>query len=67
MMDDLIAFARDGRPGANWPAWSPRNERETLFDDSIAVRRLDTARLDWLAAHPIARQALLPRPGSPRD
>jgi len=67
MMDDLIAFARDGKPGAAWPAWSPRDERETLFGDSIAVRALDVRRLDWLAAHPVARQALPPRPGSPRD
>jgi para-nitrobenzyl esterase len=67
MMDDLIAFARDGRPTADWPAWSAKDERETLFGDSIAVRRLDTQQLDWLAAHPIARQALPPRPGSPRD
>jgi para-nitrobenzyl esterase len=67
MMDDLIAFARDGSPTADWPAWSAKDERETLFGDSIAVRRLDTKRLDWLAAHPIARQALAPRPRSPRD
>jgi len=67
MMDDLIAFAREGRPGPGWPAWSAKDERETVFGDSVAVRRLDTRRLDWLAAHPIARQALPPRPGSPRD
>jgi len=67
MMDDLIAFARDGRPGADWPAWSPRRESEALFGDSIAVRPLDVRRLDWLAAHPMVRQALPPRPGSPRD
>jgi para-nitrobenzyl esterase len=67
MIDDLIAFARDGSPTADWPAWSAKDERETLFGDSIAVRRLDTRRLDWLAAHPIARQALPPRPRSPRD
>jgi para-nitrobenzyl esterase len=67
MMDDLIAFARDGQPGADWPAWSARDERETLFGDSVAVRRLDTARLDWLAAHPVARQAIPPKAGSPRD
>jgi para-nitrobenzyl esterase len=67
MMDDLIAFAREGRPTADWPVWSAKDERETVFGDSIAVRRLDTKRLDWLAAHPIARQALAPRPRSPRD
>ena len=67
MMDDLIAFARDGRPGPDWPAWSARDERETLFGDSVAVRRLDTVRLDWLAAHPVARQVIPPKAGSPRD
>ncbi|MDB5676757.1 MAG: para-nitrobenzyl esterase [Sphingomonas bacterium] len=67
MMDALIAFARDGRPDADWPAWSARDERETSFGDSVAVQRLDVRRLDWLAAHPVARQALPPKPGSPRD
>jgi para-nitrobenzyl esterase len=67
MMEDLIAFARDGRPGADWPAWSAHKESEMSFGDSIAVRPLDVRRLDWLAAHPVARQALPPRPGAPRD
>ncbi|MEG3147111.1 carboxylesterase family protein [Sphingomonas sp. RT2P30] len=67
MMDDLIAFARDGKPGADWPAWSARAEREALFGDSVAVRPLDVRRLDWLAAHPVARQAIPPKAGSPRD
>lgn len=67
MMEGLIAFARDGKPGAAWPAWSPRDEREMLFGDSVTVRPLDVRRLDWLAAHPVARQVLPPRPGSPRD
>lgn len=67
MMDDLIAFARDGKPGNDWPAWSPRHEREVSFGDRIAVRPLDVHRLDWLAAHPVARQAVPPKAGSPRD
>ena len=67
MMDDLIAFARDGKPGADWPAWSARDERETSFGDSVAARPLDVRRLDWLAAHPVARQAVPPKAGSPRD
>ena len=67
MMDYLINFARDGRPGTSWPAWTSGNERENTFGNSVAVRSLDTARLDWLEAHPIARAALPPRPGSPRD
>ncbi|TPG53872.1 carboxylesterase/lipase family protein [Sphingomonas glacialis] len=66
MMDHLIAFARDGRPGAGWPAWSARDQRELVFGDGVAVRPLDTAGLAWLAAHPVARTPLVPR-GSPRD
>ncbi len=67
MMDHLIGFARDGRPGASWPAWTQHSEREMLFGDTVAVRALDAARLDWLEAHPIARTAVPTRPGSPRD
>lgn len=66
MMDDLIAFARDGRPGARWPAWNAKAERELSFGDTIAVRQLDSKRLDWLQAHPLQR-APLPRGASPRD
>ncbi|MEG3125480.1 carboxylesterase/lipase family protein [Sphingomonas sp. GB1N7] len=67
MMDHLIAFARDGRPGADWPAWTPRRQREMAFGDNIAVRDIDTARLDWLEAHPIARTPVPSRPAGPRD
>ena len=66
MIDDLIAFARDGRPGAQWPAWSMKAERELGIGDTIGVRPLDSKRLDWLEAHPLQR-AQLPRPASPRD
>ncbi|KQS02350.1 hypothetical protein ASG11_16470 [Sphingomonas sp. Leaf357] len=67
MTDHLIAFARDGRPGADWPAWTKRSPREMVFGDTIAVRRMDSARLDWLEAHPIARTPVPPRPAGPRD
>ncbi|PTS76291.1 carboxylesterase, partial [Sphingomonas sp. HMWF008] len=43
MMDHLIAFARDGRPGPAWPAWSARDQRAMVFGDSIAVPPLDAA------------------------
>ncbi|WP_404370692.1 carboxylesterase/lipase family protein [Sphingomonas sp. MMS24-J45] len=67
MMDHLIAFARDGRPGADWPAWSTSNRREMVFGDTIAVRPLDVAALAWLQAHPVTRTPLPTRPGAPRD
>lgn len=67
MMDHLIAFARDGRPGPAWPAWSPGKEASISFGDEIVLQRLDSKRLDWLGAHPIAQAAQPPRPTSPRD
>ena len=66
MMDHLIAFAREGRPGAPWPAWSARDQRALVFGDSVAVRPLDAAGLAWLEAHPVARAPVAPR-ASPRD
>jgi len=63
MMDHLIAFARDGRPG--WPAWTERDQREAVFGDAIGLRTLDTAQLAWLAAHPIAPTPT--RPAAARD
>ena len=67
MMDRLIAFARDGKPGADWPMWTKASEREIVFGDAIAVRSLNVAQLDWLEAHPIASTARPPRANSPRD
>jgi para-nitrobenzyl esterase len=67
MVNDLIEFAKRGRPGSDWPAWSANSEEEMVFGDTIAVTPLDKIRLDWLEAHPISREALPPRPSSPRD
>jgi para-nitrobenzyl esterase len=69
MMDSLIAFAATGNPNTaqvRWPAWSPKSEQKIVFGDSIQVVKLDTRRMDWLAAHaavPIAR----PAANRPRD
>jgi para-nitrobenzyl esterase len=69
MMDSLIAFAATGNPNtpqAKWPAWSAKSEQKIVFGDSIQVVKLDTRRMDWLAAHtavPIAR----PAANRPRD
>lgn len=71
MMDSLIAFADTGNPNTpdvKWPAWSPKNEQKIVFGDTIHVVKLDTARMDWLAAHPakpVARTA--PNRPGPRD
>jgi para-nitrobenzyl esterase len=57
MSGSLIAFANTGSPattGVPWPAWSAANERKIEFGDTIAVVKIDTQRMDWLAAHPAA-------------
>lgn len=62
MMGSLIAFADTGNPATpsvKWAAWSPRNEQKIVFAGQIGMVKLDTARMDWLAAHPAKR---LPRP-----
>jgi para-nitrobenzyl esterase len=55
MMGALIAFAATGNPNTaqvKWPAWSPKAEQKIVFDNTIYVAKLDTKRMDWLAAHP---------------
>jgi len=71
MMASLIAFADTGNPNTaevKWPAWSPKNEQKIIFGDTIHAVKLDTARMDWLKAHPAKIVARVPdnRPG-PRD
>jgi para-nitrobenzyl esterase len=64
MMHALIAFAETGSPATpavKWPAWSAADERRVVFGDGIAVEKLDTKGMDWLAAHPAARIPV-PRP-----
>jgi para-nitrobenzyl esterase len=69
MMDSLITFAATGNPNTvkvKWPAWSPQNEQKLVFDTSIHAQALDTARMDWLAAHP-AKPIAPAGPVRPRD
>ncbi|QGP81304.1 carboxylesterase family protein [Sphingobium sp. CAP-1] len=40
MMDRLIAFARDGRPGGDWPAWQAGRPQVHVFGDSGGM-------IDW--------------------
>jgi para-nitrobenzyl esterase len=68
MMGSLIAFADTGNPNTDavkWPAWSVKSEQELIFGDTIHVAKMDTKRMDWLAAHPakpIPRNTDAPRP-----
>lgn len=67
MMDHLIAFARDGAPGAGWQAWTASNQTERSFGDAITQQRLESAGLDWLEANRMSPTARPPRSTSPRD
>jgi para-nitrobenzyl esterase len=56
MLQALIHFAQTGSPDSanlKWPAWSARKEQYLSLGDEIAVMRLQAARIDWLAAHPV--------------
>jgi para-nitrobenzyl esterase len=69
MMDSLITFAQTGNPNTNqvkWPAWAANDEQKIVFGGSVRVVKLDTRRMDWLAAHPAAP---IQRPNAlrPRD
>jgi para-nitrobenzyl esterase len=69
MMGALIEFAATGDPGTPampWPAAQPGHERKLVLGDAVSVAPLDQARIDWMAAHPVAR--MMPVPGrNPRD
>jgi para-nitrobenzyl esterase len=67
MMDALIGFARNGDPGKFWPRWTAGNEALLTFGATPTLGRFDTNRMNWLDAHPVARQPLAARPGLPRD
>lgn len=65
MMGTLIAFARTGSPSTpemKWPAWSAADEQRMVFGKTIAVEKLDTKGMNWLAAHPAAN---VPVPAPP--
>jgi para-nitrobenzyl esterase len=53
----LIAFANTGNPGTaavSWPEWKPQNEVLVEFGDSVRTQAMQTARLEFMAAHPPA-------------
>jgi para-nitrobenzyl esterase len=70
MMGALIAFADTGNPNTSqvkWPAWSAMNEQKLIFAETIKSVKLETRRMDWLAAHPAQAVATAPVPIRPRD
>ncbi len=70
MIDALIAFAATGKPaakGLNWPVWRADAEAKLMFGDNVKTVPLTPARLDWLAAHPVAEGLPVPPPANPRD
>ena len=66
MTDTLIAFANTGNPATTavaWAKWRPENEQLIEFGDHISVQKMETKRLDFLAAHPLTQG----RPRAARD
>ena len=60
MMDTLFAFANTGNPSTavvKWPQWKPQDEQLVEFAETIKVEKMDTKRLDFVAAHPINQGA----------
>jgi para-nitrobenzyl esterase len=56
MLQALIHFAQSGSPDSaelKWPAWTAGTERYLSLGDRIAATQLQTARMDWLAAHSV--------------
>ena len=54
----LIAFANTGNSGTSavsWPRWMPQNEQLVEFGEKIQVQPMNTARLEFMAAHGTAQ------------
>ena len=50
----LIAFAKAGDPNTAavpWPKWTPRDESLIEFGNTISVQKMNTDRLEFMAAH----------------
>ncbi|MFZ2997450.1 carboxylesterase/lipase family protein [Sphingobium sp.] len=67
MMDRLLAFARTGTPGRDWPAWRAARPRVHLFGD--AMTEGEGGMIDWPNARalPLLRDAAsaTPQPRNP--
>jgi para-nitrobenzyl esterase len=70
MSGALIALASTGSPSAPgfaWPAYSAAKPQYVVFGDTISTQKLNTKRMDWLAAHPPAPVDNGPSRTGPRD
>ena len=69
MVKSLIALAETGSPSTEamkWPAWTPKDEQYLVLGDTAHAQKLNTKRMDWLAAHPPVQEPG-ERPRGPRD
>jgi para-nitrobenzyl esterase len=70
MAGALIALAETGSPSTPqlaWPAYSAKTPQFMVWGDSYGPQKLDTKRMDWLAAHPPAPVAGQAQRTGPRD
>lgn len=72
MTNALIALAETGSPATDqhpWPAWSADNQVRMYWGDTMEVRPLNTAGMEFLATHQAAPVELPPEPPrvGPRD
>jgi para-nitrobenzyl esterase len=70
MAGALIGMAATGSPstpGFSWPAFSAAKPQYVVFGDAVTTQKLNTKRMDWLAAHPPAAVNTGPQRTGPRD
>lgn len=58
MQEVVVKFAKTGNPvtaAVKFARYNPDDERRVDFGDTITVEKLNTAQMDFLAAHPVAQ------------
>jgi para-nitrobenzyl esterase len=66
----LIAFANTGNPSTPdvpWPAWSAEHEQYINFGNQISLEKIDTSRMEFMAANRPAQTPPGARSRGPRD
>jgi len=70
MAGALIALANTGSPSTKampWPAWTAASPQYLVLGDTVTAQKMNTARMDWLAAHPAAQAGRPQNRPAPRD
>jgi para-nitrobenzyl esterase len=70
MAGALIALANTGSPSTKampWPAWTAVSPQYLVLGDAVTAQKMNTARMDWLAAHPAAQAGRPQNRPAPRD